>query len=60
MAAPAAVHDAYGHYEEREEPAEMYDGIMRADTQDSLANVRTISRVPENDTYYEKGGLRYV
>lgn len=67
MAAPAATHphnaqnDAYGKYEEREEEPEYTQNghpVMRADTQDSLANVRTISRVPDNDTYYEKNGMR--
>lgn len=67
MAAPAATHphnaqnDAYGNYEERQEPEYIHSNghpVMRADTQDSLANVRTISRIPDNDTYYEKNGLR--
>lgn len=58
MAAPAAVHDACGNYDEKGETGDMQKGMRRADTQDSLANVRTISRVPGNDTYYEKGGLR--
>ena len=31
---------------------------VRVDTNDSLAAVRTVSRVPGNSTYYEKDGLR--
>ena len=39
-------------------PSAVENGIVRVDTNDSLATVRTISRVPGNNNYYEKGGLR--
>ena len=48
------------HAVERKEhrtPSEVEKAI-RVDTNDSLAAIRTISRVPDNNTYYEKGGLR--
>lgn len=46
MQAPQAVYDR--------EAAEDYPQLVRPDTQDTLAVVRTISRVPGNNTYYEK------
>jgi len=46
MAAPQARQEL--------EPAEDYPQLVRPDTQDTLAVVRTISRVPGNNTYYEK------
>lgn len=61
MAAPAAAHtnDAHKDFGEHDYyPKDMQNGAVRADTQDSLANVRTVSRVPDNNTYYEKHGLR--
>ncbi|KAL9092008.1 MAG: hypothetical protein Q9159_001153 [Coniocarpon cinnabarinum] len=38
-------------------PSEI-ESAVRIDTDDSLATVRTVSKVPGNNTYYEKGGLR--
>ena len=38
-------------------PSEIEQAV-RVDTNDSLSAVRTISKVPGNNTYYEKGGLR--
>ena len=50
-----AVEDAV--VKEDRTPSEMEEAV-RVDTNDSLSAVRTISRVPGNNTYYEKGGLR--
>ncbi|KAL9079384.1 MAG: hypothetical protein Q9157_001730 [Trypethelium eluteriae] len=38
-------------------PSEV-EKAVRVDTNDSLAAIRAVSRVPGNNTYYEKGGLR--
>jgi len=50
MQAPQAAYDR--------EAAEDYPELVRPDTQDTLAVVRTVSRVPGNNTYYEKYALR--